>query len=89
MDGKKCTTCLRWCRLDCFYKKGLRLDSRCKKCVLRCKAKSYRKAHPRVTSRTVVWKEVFETVYDGPPTLPLEPLLRDFVMDIILNDDPP
>jgi len=71
--------------LECFYKKGQRLESRCKPCVLAAKAAAYEKSHPIRRSKSVGWTKVVETMSDEPPMLDLEPLLRDFMMEVILD----
>ena len=87
-------TCCR-CRikrsLSEFYRKGDRFESRCKDCVLKTKACAYRKKRMKKIAKQkeqteAVWDEVVETTLtDMSGSVRLEALLRDFMLDVILD----
>lgn len=90
-DVRACTACGKNRAPSDFYRKGERFESRCKSCILKIKACAYRKKQMKKSAKQkeeteVVWDEVIETTLtDTSGSVRLEALLRDFMLDVILD----
>lgn len=90
-EVRTCCRCRRKRSLSEFYRKGDRFESRCKDCVLKTKACAYRKKRMKKSAKQkeeteAVWDEVIETTLtDMSGSVRLEALLRDFMLDVILD----
>lgn len=92
LPGRTCCGCGRYKPLTEFYRKVDRVESRCKKCALKAKARVYRekRARKRRAVREISWREVVESpaykgIEDADNLIALEDLLRDFMFEVILD----
>lgn len=80
---RRCYLCRREKPISNFYRKREGFETRCKECILRVKARAYKRK--RKAQREVVWHEVFETTAEERSNVQLEDLLREFMLEVILD----
>lgn len=92
LGTRVCAGCHKLKSVSDFYRKRDRFDSKCKSCILSAKSRAYRAKRVIVKrlQKELTWNEVFETVFEetdasrGHP-VKIEELLRDFMLEVILD----
>ena len=89
LSHKRCCACSSYLPSTEFYKKGSRLDSRCKLCILNFKRKKRKvsaRAKRRLTIRNIDTTSfnVFESPSNNPDSA-LQPALAELIEEILLG----